>query len=151
MKGRIKAVRTSLGLSQAEFGKRIGVRQSTIANYERGFPPLDAAITAICREFHVREEWLRNGTGEMKVAEPEDALAQVLDRYGFPGFLRPLFEQYAKLPEEAKKTFEAWSREAILEIATDLTDRTETPASVTTPPPAPPASGRNACPGRSTS
>ncbi len=65
MKDRIKQIRKSLGLNQAEFGKRVGVKGNTIGNYEIGLrTPSDAVIFSICREFHVSEEWLRTGAGE---------------------------------------------------------------------------------------
>lgn len=66
MKERIRELRKVLGLNQTEFGEKIGVKQTSIAGYERGARfPLDTVITSICREFNVNEEWLRNGTGEM--------------------------------------------------------------------------------------
>ena len=66
MKERIRELRKALGLNQTDFGERIGVKQTSIAGYERGARfPLDTVITSICREFNVNEEWLRNGTGEM--------------------------------------------------------------------------------------
>ena len=66
MNGRIKELRKSLKLNQTDFGDRIGVKQATIAGYENGSrQPIDAVITAICREFGVNEEWLRTGSGEM--------------------------------------------------------------------------------------
>ena len=34
--------------------------------------PSDAAVLLICREFHVNEEWLRTGNGEMFVEETPD-------------------------------------------------------------------------------
>lgn len=66
MQERIRALRKQLGLNQTEFGARIGVKQTTIAGYERGSStPLDAVVSAICREFGVSELWLRTGEGEM--------------------------------------------------------------------------------------
>jgi len=66
MNERIKELRKSLKLNQTDFGDRIGVKQATIAGYENGSrQPIDAVITAICREFGVNEEWLRAGSGEM--------------------------------------------------------------------------------------
>jgi len=66
MNERIKELRKSLKLNQTDFGDRIGVKQATIAGYENGSrQPIDAVITAICREFGVNEEWLRTGSGEM--------------------------------------------------------------------------------------
>jgi len=53
-------------LNQEEFGKRIGAKQSTVTAYECGNRiPLDVSVTAICREFNVNEQWLRDGIGEM--------------------------------------------------------------------------------------
>ena len=73
MKDRIKEVRKALGLSQTEFGERVGVKQTTIAGYETGAKnPMDAVITSICREFDVNESWLRNGEGEMFIELTRD-------------------------------------------------------------------------------
>lgn len=66
MKDRIRQVRKDAGLTQVEYGKRLGVAGNTITNYENGMrEPSNAIITAICREFSVNEEWLRCGTGSM--------------------------------------------------------------------------------------
>lgn len=68
MKERIKVVRKALGLSQMDFGSKIGVKQGTVAAYESGARiPLDSVIVSICREFNVSERWLRTGEGEMFV------------------------------------------------------------------------------------
>lgn len=80
MKDRIKMVRKTAGLSQVEFGSRIGLTQPAIAGYESGArTPLDTVITSICREFVVNEEWLRTGSGEPYFEKTEDeAVAQFL-------------------------------------------------------------------------
>lgn len=68
MHNRIKEVRKSEGLTQQEFADRIGSGRSAVANYEAGRnEPIGPVITAICREFHVNEAWLRTGEGDMKV------------------------------------------------------------------------------------
>lgn len=65
MNARIKLIREDVGLTQEEFGKRIGSARNTIANYETGNrTPSNAVITSICREFNINEEWLRTGEGE---------------------------------------------------------------------------------------
>lgn len=66
MNERIKQLRKYLGLNQTDFGSRIGIKQTSIANYESGTRvPLDTVVASICREFGVSEQWLRYGTGEM--------------------------------------------------------------------------------------
>ena len=73
MKDRIKEVRKSEGLTQVEFGERIGVKGNTITNYETGLrTPTDAVLLSICREFGINEEWLKNGNGEMKKPETKN-------------------------------------------------------------------------------
>lgn len=77
MNERIKQLRKHLGLNQTEFGARIGVKQTTIAGYERGAStPLDAVVSAICREFNVSERWLREGEGEMFL--PQDDADEIM-------------------------------------------------------------------------
>lgn len=66
MNERIRELRKVLSLNQTEFGDKIGVKQTTIAGYERGARvPLDSVILSICKEFNVSEEWLRTGEGRM--------------------------------------------------------------------------------------
>ena len=73
MKERIKEVRKSEGLTQVEFGERIGVKGNTVTNYETGLrTPTDAVLLSICREFNVNEDWLRTGNGEMFMPETKD-------------------------------------------------------------------------------
>lgn len=76
MKSRIKQVRKDAGLTQVEYGKRLGVAGNTITNYENGMrEPSNAIIAAICREFNVNEEWLRTGKGSMYVEMSRAELA----------------------------------------------------------------------------
>ena len=59
-------MRTQLNLSQAEFGKKVGVTQQAVAMWEAGKrTPPESAILSIVREFNVNEVWLRTGEGEM--------------------------------------------------------------------------------------
>lgn len=75
MKNRIKQLRKSMGLTQTDFGEKIGVKGNTITNYETGLRnPTDAVVLSICREFSVNEEWLRTGNGEMFLGTKKDDL-----------------------------------------------------------------------------
>lgn len=70
---RIKEVRKAAGLTQTEFGERIGIKGNTITCYEKGIrEPSEAIILAICREFDVNERWLRTGEGEMFLVKPRE-------------------------------------------------------------------------------
>ena len=75
MNERIKKLRQTLGLTQSEFAERIGSVQNTITGYETGKRmPSNQVVALVCREFHVREEWLRTGEGEMFAPAPSSAL-----------------------------------------------------------------------------
>lgn len=72
MKERIKQLRAYLKMNQTDFGERIGVKQTTVAGYESGIRiPSDAVMLSICREFGVREEWLRTGEEPMMQEVPQ--------------------------------------------------------------------------------
>lgn len=71
--GRLYAVRKELKLSQEEFGSKIGITRSAICNYENGTRPIsEQIILAVCREFGVRAEWLRDGGEGMFVSNSND-------------------------------------------------------------------------------
>lgn len=93
MNERIKELRKTLDLTQQEFADRLNIKRNTVATYETGKSnPSDAAVSLICREFGVSEEWLRTGNGEMFLPPPEDDLAATA----------------AKLLGEKDPTFEAF-------------------------------------------
>ena len=73
MKDRIKKIRKELDLTQQEFADRTGIKRNTVASYETGKSNLsDGAVSLICREFNVNEEWLRTGKGEMFIEQTKD-------------------------------------------------------------------------------
>lgn len=62
MNERIKQLRKELGLTLDKFGEKIGVGKSAISKIERGENGVsEQMLKSICREFNVREEWLRTG------------------------------------------------------------------------------------------
>lgn len=73
MNERIKQLRKELGLTLDKFGEKIGVGKTAISKIENGDRSVtDQMFKSICREFNVREEWLRNGEGEMFVQMNRD-------------------------------------------------------------------------------
>lgn len=79
---RIKKLRKSLDLTQTEFASRIGTTQNSLAGYETGRRnPSSSVINNICKEFHVSEEWLRTGKGEMFVTiSRDDEISAFVDK-----------------------------------------------------------------------
>lgn len=63
---RVKILRQTLGLSQTDFGIKIGVTRGVIYNLDSGITQLrDPLLSLICSVFNVRREWLETGSGEM--------------------------------------------------------------------------------------
>lgn len=65
---RIKEVRKSENLTMEKFGERVKISKVSVSRIESGINnPSNQTIMLICREFNINEEWLRNGTGSMKL------------------------------------------------------------------------------------
>jgi len=80
---RLKELRKKLGLSQTEFGERIGAETSTISNIERNERKLtERMLISICHIYNVNETWLRTGEGEMLNPIPTDEIDRLAARYG---------------------------------------------------------------------
>lgn len=63
---RIKTLRQTLGMSQTDFGRKIGVTRSVLSNLDLGITTLqDPLLSLVCSVFNVRREWLESGAGEM--------------------------------------------------------------------------------------
>jgi transcriptional regulator with XRE-family HTH domain len=66
LRGRLREIRNKLDLSQGKFAERMGIKQNTWSNIEKGVNPCsDRYIKLVCLTFNVHEEWLRNGLGGM--------------------------------------------------------------------------------------
>ena len=64
--GRILRIIQEQGLKKVEFARRIKVDQAYVTQLTTDKRnPSDRLIDAICREFGIREAWLRTGEGEM--------------------------------------------------------------------------------------
>lgn len=104
MNTRIKQIRENAGLTQEEFGKRIGSARNTIANYETGNrTPSNAVITSICREFNINEDWLRYGKEPM-YKETDDKLSAYVAEIavGDDDFIKDLITTYMELDDTSK-------------------------------------------------
>lgn len=94
MHSRLKAVREALGLSQREFGEKLGVSRDVISNLEYNrVRPKDLLLKHICQLYSVNGEWLQTGNGEMFIdnnmlnKKLEEAVAIFKD-------LQPEFQDY---------------------------------------------------------
>ena len=66
MRKRIGQLRKSLGLTQKQFGEKIGVQRGTVTNYELGRNiPTETVRLMISKIYGVRRECLETGEGEM--------------------------------------------------------------------------------------
>lgn len=81
MKDRLKQLRNKEGFTQQEFADKIGIQRSTYAKYEIGRnEPIDAVVKLICDKFHVNENWLRTGEGEMFIeVDQKDDIQRMVD------------------------------------------------------------------------
>lgn len=114
MNERIKKIRQALGLSQDDFGRRLGVTRGAITNIELNkVDPKPLFVELICREFNVDEHWLRTGEGEM--FRPKTRNEELLE-FAVRAAESPSSDIKAKLLHVmAKLTEEQW--ELLAEIA----------------------------------
>ena len=93
-------------MSQESFGKKLGVTGTAISRIEIGNRALtEQMILAICREFNVREEWLRTGNGEMFLDFTEDEFSRAAASLSNDVFVKSLIIEYWKLNDDSKKLF----------------------------------------------
>lgn len=104
MKDRIKALRKSLGLSQARFAEALNVSISTAQKWEIDVnTPTPAIVRLMSEKFGVSESWILSGTGEMfEPKDKEQELAKLvgkLMRDDTPEFRRRLISVLSRLDD----------------------------------------------------
>ena len=104
---------SDLGLTQAEFGEKIAMRQTGVAWLESGDRKItDRVITTICAVFGVDEIWLRTGEGEMfqtptRDEQITDFVGKTLSGDGDNDFVKQLLSILAALDDNGWKTLKA--------------------------------------------
>ena len=78
---RVKDIRLALNKTQEEFGAQIGIKKNSLSQIENGKNALTQQnIVAICKTFHVSENWLRTGEGQMFIEVTRaDELARLIE------------------------------------------------------------------------
>lgn len=109
---RIKELRTSKGLSQADFGHKIGLKHGAVSKMEKdGSTIIDQNIRLISQAFGVSERWLRTGDGPQKVDEEEAFVKKMVERYQMKGFEENVIRAWLSLSPEQRDSIlcSAWS------------------------------------------
>ena len=105
MKDRIKEVRKYAELSQTKFAEKLKISRSAMSKLESGEnTPSGQTISLICKEFNVREEWLRTGNGEM-YNEKDGTFTGLLAELEETDdeFIKSLITVYMGLDEDSKQ------------------------------------------------
>ena len=97
MNNRIKTVRKALGLTQTDFGAKIGISGPSVSKLESGENnPSDQTLMLIASEFQVSLQWLQTGTGDM-FAQGHSLADDLAKKYSFPDITRKLLVEYEKV------------------------------------------------------
>lgn len=107
---RIKKVRKDVDLTQQEFGKRINMKQNSIALIEGGRNTSPQTISAICREFNISEEWLRDGVGPMRPQTEEDSINELIKQHGLDSLDRQIILEFIRLSAEDRQAVKKFVR-----------------------------------------
>lgn len=99
MEQRLKELRKTLGLTLREFGEKIGLSLTGVAELEHGRSAMqERHIRLICAAFpRVNAEWLRSGDGNMFLDEDPD-LETVLAELTVPEAVKTYIRMYDAQP-----------------------------------------------------
>ena len=118
---RIKEIRKAAGLSQADFGSRVGISFAAVSNIERYInTPSEQTIRAICSEFGISRTWLETGEGDMYAKQADsDEEAIIRAMYGQSEAKKRLIAILASMPDEMYEAFEKAYAERLAQEKSD--------------------------------
>lgn len=109
MNERLKTLRSALGITLEEFGKRVGVTRSAIGRIEKGDRKLTEQMAlAICREFRVNYFWLTEGKGEMFSGTPQSVVDEIAEDYKLDDIDKRIIEVYLDLSAEEREVIKKY-------------------------------------------
>lgn len=106
---RISELRYTLGFSQRDFGKKIGIGGTAVSKLENGERnPSKQTLKFICREYNVNHEWLVNGIGEMFVSD--SLIENLILKYDLSDTGANLIKKYLLLTKSEQEVIEKYLR-----------------------------------------
>jgi len=122
MNERIRELRKHLGLTLDKFGERLGVTKTAISRLEKGERNVtDQMVRAICREFGVREKWLRDGVAPM--LEEDESLEALLGQSEITDRDRSLVKAFLRLDIRARAEVIRFVEECARELSSTAADQ----------------------------
>jgi transcriptional regulator with XRE-family HTH domain len=107
----VKLLRRQLNLSQAAFGKRLGITGAGISKIESGQRSLtEQMVILICKEFNINEPWLRFGEGEIFKEKLPSGLEQLTVYYQLDEFDVKIINEFLLLDEKKRKVIKDYIR-----------------------------------------
>ena len=100
MNERIKTLRKTLGISQRDFGKKIGISDTAVSKLESGERnPSEQTLKSICREYNVNYLWLTEGEGDMFTGVPETIIDELVVQYDLNDIETEILRNFLNLPK----------------------------------------------------
>lgn len=117
---RIKVLRSHLGLTQTEFGDKIGFKQNTIGQMESGSRGItDRTIILICQTFDISEAWLRTGRGEMFSLNEDANIAELAKEFSLDHLGQAILKGYMHLGDYEKAVIGKYIKSVAAEYASE--------------------------------
>lgn len=106
---RLRQLRKDLGMSQEEFGRRIGVSNTAISKLEKNERNLtERTAKSICREFRVNYFWLTEGKGDMFTGTPESVVDEIAEDYNLDDIDKKIIEKYLELSADQRQVLKEY-------------------------------------------
>lgn len=115
MNERLKQLRKECGLSQVEFGKRIGIGKTAVSKLEIGEnKPSEQTIMLICKEFRVNYYWLKDGVGDMFVGTPQTVIDEIAEDYDLDNTDKKIIEKYLELSPDKRSVLKEYFKSVFI-------------------------------------
>lgn len=106
---RLRQLRKDLGMSQEEFGRRIGFSNTAISKLEKNERNLtERTAKSICREFRVNYFWLTEGKGDIFTGTPESMVDEIAEDYNLDDIDKKIIEKYLELSADQRQVLKEY-------------------------------------------
>lgn len=114
---RLKNIRKALNLNQTDFGSRINLSQTTIGQYEKETRPItERVISQLVSEFHINEEYLRHGTGDMFIDQKPKLVQQLAEELALSDREQRLLLTFLEFPPETRAQVLDFAQEFVAKL-----------------------------------